>query len=295
MHNRPRPPRRRYQPSYEPHRLDPAFPFLAIPWLHPDHPITRLHQHDVLEIGWCHEGAGVFVIADKMLRFQAPCACIISERELHFAQSSLGTTSRWTFLFADVPRLLAGTPCDPALLSTAALSGAAFANVIAAAEQPALCRLVGELADESARRASVPLRSWQAAVRGLLLAILAHCQRLPGRSAIPGQPPAMDCLAPALACIGERHRESLPVPALARACGMTVSTFRRVFRATLGQSPKAYLTRFRVHQAAAALDASATSVVDAARSAGFASVSACNRHFRAVLGCSPRQWRQRTR
>src|SRR5512142_498674 len=70
-----------------------------------DRPISHLDYHDVLELGVCHRGSGILVVAHKILRFSAGDVYLINPGEPHLAQSDRGTTSELTFLFVDTNRL----------------------------------------------------------------------------------------------------------------------------------------------------------------------------------------------
>lgn len=272
--------------------LDPAFPFHGGGrYVQGDAPITCLHLHEALELGLCHSGSGIFVVEDKVLPYRAGCISVISEREMHLAQSTPGTTSTWTFLTLDPARLLAGAGAAPELLATAPLAGRAFANVIAPDAAPELCRLVGLLAEEAGRGRAAGHRE---AVRGLVLAIMAQLHRLPGRSAAAHRDGDMHRLAPALGYLNTHWQEELSVPELAAACGLSPTHFRRRFTAAFGQGPLAYLIRFRLEQAAALLRDGRTPVLAAALRCGFGSLSAFQRHFHAAFGCPPRAWRRRS-
>lgn len=255
-----------------------------------DAPIHRLHLHQVLELGYCHEGSGIFVIEDKVLPYRAGCVSVISEREMHLAQSTPGTTSTWTFLSLDPARLLAGAAADAAVLGTDGLGGRGFANIIAPEADPALCRLVEQLAAEAADAGAAHHRE---AVRGLVLAVMARLHRLPGRSAPRAGRDALRRLAPALGYLGAHYRDELDIPTLAAVCGLSPTHFRRLFAAAFGQSPLAYVVRYRLEQAAALLRDGRTPVLEAALRCGFNSLSAFQRHFRAAFGCAPRTWRRR--
>jgi AraC-like DNA-binding protein len=273
-------------------RLDPAFPFAGGGrFIQRDAPITHLHIHDELELGYCHAGTGIFVIEDKVLPYHEGCISVISEREMHLAQSTPGTTSSWSFLSVDPARLLAGSGAAPDLLDTAGLAGRGFANIIAPASDPEICRLVAILAGEGVRRDAPGHRE---AVRGLVLAIMARLHRLPGRGDGGGdRSAALHRLAPALGYLGVHYHEDLDVPTLAAVCGLSPTHFRRRFTAAFGQGPLAYVVRFRLEKAAALLRDGRTPVLEAALRCGFRSLSAFQRHFRTAFGCPPRTWRRR--
>ncbi len=267
------------------------FPFAGgAPYVQRDNPIRHLHLHQVLELGYCHEGSGIFVVEDKVLPYRAGCASVISEREMHLAQSTPGTTSTWTFMSLDPARLLAGAIADTGILGTTGLGGRGFANIVTPDTEPELCRLIGMLAAEAAATGAAHRRE---AVRGLVLAVMARLHRLPGRSAPgAGRSSAFRRLAPALGYLGSHYRDALDIPTLAAVCGLSPTHFRRLFTAAFGQSPLTYVVRFRLEKAAALLRDGRTPVLEVAMRCGFNSLSAFQRHFRGVFGCAPRSWRR---
>ena len=60
--------------------------------------IQDLHHHDALEVGYCREGAGIFIIDGEVLPFSAPCATVIYPGQLHKACSIGEPASRWLSL-----------------------------------------------------------------------------------------------------------------------------------------------------------------------------------------------------
>lgn len=106
------PPTGPYQLHYHPIALPqaPGHPPLLLTGLHrqEDREVTFLHRHDCLEIGWCLQGAGVFLIADQVLPYGAGDVVAIDPRSMHIARSVSGTESLWRFLYVEPHRLLAG-------------------------------------------------------------------------------------------------------------------------------------------------------------------------------------------
>jgi len=41
------------------------------PFIQADHPITFLHVHDCLEIGYCFSGRGIFIVGEKVLEISS--------------------------------------------------------------------------------------------------------------------------------------------------------------------------------------------------------------------------------
>ena len=268
---------------FEPHRLSAAWPFSRTEWQLDDTPIAHRHRHEVLEVGLCRAGSGTYLIEDKEFRFSAGDAVVIGPRELHWSSSDPGTVSQWTYLFADPLRLLAGVPEADAVLAVAALAGPSFPNLLRPRDWPRAVLLIGMLAEAAADRGP----SMRPQVRGLLLALMAELHRLPGRAGGEVRAEDGERLTPALQLIGRRFRENLGIPALARACRLGETTFRRAFHASFGHGPKEHLIRLRLAHAAARLRAGRP-VTEAAMDAGFTTLGSFNRLFRARYGMAPR-------
>ncbi|MEV1170793.1 AraC family transcriptional regulator [Nonomuraea sp. NPDC049784] len=80
---------------------------------------------------------------------------------------------------------------------------------------------------------------------------------------------------------------------LARLVGLSPEYFTRRFRHTFGMSPKVWLVRRRVHQAALRLDETTDSIAEVAADFGYPDVFLFSRQFKAVMGVSPRAYRAR--
>lgn len=258
----------------------------AIPFELADDRIEDLHRHDVLEVGFCHSGGGVFLVEDQVHRFHAGCAVVVNRAEFHRARSDPGSSSRWTFCFLDARRLVGAAGDARAMLDDDRLAGRDFPHLFEPARHPAVCDLARLFADEAAGRRDAGV------LRGLGLALMASLHRARGRAPAPAprDQRAMRAISPALAEIGARPDVALPIPRLAARCRLSASAFRRAFRLAMGVSPKQYAIRLRVERAAA-LIRGGSSVLDAALDCGFASPSSLNRHCRAVLGRSPSRLR----
>jgi AraC-like DNA-binding protein len=257
-----------------------------------DAPISRLHVHDCLEIGYCLSGTGIFVVEDKVLPFQAGDVSAINSRELHLAQSARGTVSEWTWIMLDPLRLAGASADDALLLDASRVCGGGFGNILsgdAHAETAALVRtLIAELGERP--------EGYRSAVRGLVLALMVRLRRLPGQTARANPMPRRDDLervAPALQRMARQYMDPLDLAELARQCGLSPTHFRRVFRQATGRAPLDYLHHVRLNMAGALLQGTNRTVLDIALDAGWPSLSAFYRNFRSATGLSPRAWRKR--
>lgn len=77
---------------------------------------------------------------------------------------------------------------------------------------------------------------------------------------------------------------------LAGQAGMSRSIFAQRFRAKVGETPIAYLTRWRMMLAGEQLVAGRDTLAQTAHSLGYGSENAFNTAFKRVMGCSPRRY-----
>lgn len=95
--------------------------------------------------------------------------------------------------------------------------------------------------------------------------------------------------------IEEKHAEAVELKVLAKKAGMSLSTFKRAFKAVTGTSPIDYLLQVRLARACHLLRDSDRTVTEAALAAGFNDGNYFTRQFGARMGCTPREWRGRFR
>lgn len=81
--------------------------------------------------------------------------------------------------------------------------------------------------------------------------------------------------------------------ALAAQLDLSHDYFTRIFRRTFGQSPRLWIARERMRQAALRLSESTLSVTQIAREFGYEDIFLFSRQFKKALGASPRQYRAR--
>ena len=95
------------------------------------------------------------------------------------------------------------------------------------------------------------------------------------------------------AAIGAMHTDPArrwTLGELASQAGMSRSVFAQRFRDRVGETPMAYLTRWRMMLAAERLTHGRDSLAQTAQSSGYESENAFNTAFKRVMGCSPRRY-----
>lgn len=98
-------------------------------------------------------------------------------------------------------------------------------------------------------------------------------------------------VARARAYIDDHFTQNITLDEIAAAAYLSPFHLVRVFRATVGLPPHAYLIQCRVHHARQLL-AAGQSTADAATNAGFFDQSHLTRHFRRIIGVTPGRYRR---
>ena len=95
----------------------------------------------------------------------------------------------------------------------------------------------------------------------------------------------------ALAFIREHHASDISLSDIAAAAHMSPFHLTRLFKRTFGVAPYQYLIQMRVNSARALITAGGGgySLAEIATSVGFADQSHLTRHFKKVLGVTPKQ------
>ncbi len=100
-------------------------------------------------------------------------------------------------------------------------------------------------------------------------------------------------LRPALALAEGESGRGAPIPALARAAGVSSSRLHALFHAALGLSPLQYVLRQRLRRSQQLLIGSDLAIQEVAERSGFGDPFHFSRTFRKTFGESPRTYRQR--
>jgi AraC-like DNA-binding protein len=96
----------------------------------------------------------------------------------------------------------------------------------------------------------------------------------------------------ALTLLHHRHAHPWTVAELAHEAGLSRTVLAERFRHFLGETPMAYLTRWRLRLGARALSATSHSVAEIAAEVGYESEAAFNRAFKREYGLPPARYRR---
>jgi AraC-like DNA-binding protein len=273
---------------YDPINLPSDFPISKPGFCTPPH---LPHVHNCCEIGFCHSGAGIFMVEEKIFSCGSGDAIFINHQEFHLLRNASPMNSDWRFINFDPAGLLAGwLPPEEHSLDVSRLGGRKFPNVIHEKDHPEIILAVRCLVAEMNNSES----GYRSTVRALVWSLLVMLQRLAPEADHHAKknPAEIERVCPALKYISMHYAEPVDIPKLAKLCNCSLSTFRRIFHRSLGCMPVEYINKFRLKVAAALLTSTDRSVLEIAADAGFPTLSNFNRLFKAKFKTTPRDYRQ---
>ena len=273
-----------YSLSEEKVALNPDFPIHLISFSDPQDPIISLHSHDVLELGVCLRGNGIFIIGSGIHSYEEGDMIAIGPGVYHRAKSGLGMKDFWHFFYFN--------PGD----WRAREQSMGIQKLIKQSDDPHLNRLMLIVTDEIRGRENACRES----IEGLLKSICVRLNRLEesehGENSSQPRPsmPRMDeRITRAIDLLISSKDRYRGIRELAEACNLSESHFRHVFKKLVGMSPKQFQTKLKINTAMNRLKSEKTRVLDISLECGFESLSSFNRQFKNETGLSPLQWRTR--
>lgn len=283
--------------EYRNYELPVQFPIILLTgnrWHISDVKSGRLHFHNCLEIGLCHSQAGIIEFENTPYPFQADDITIISSDIPHTTYSYPGMASRWSYLFIDTEELLRTFfPVDAMPHADILMDFEhSFRQIMPRSKYPFVYHLVVTIMKEIEEKKM----NYQIAVRGLFLTLVTelmriHSSRQSGVSAKDSQ--NILTIAPALDYIRANYMQVFTIEDLADLCHLSPTHFRRVFGATMGSSPLEFLNTTRILKAGVMLRITEDSILEISEKVGFRSISSFNRHFSAMMGLTPKEWRRK--
>ena len=150
-------------------------------------------------------------------------------------------------------------------------------------EVKASFRRLFDVYDGASRRSPSRRVKMRAAALDLLIAFIDASRRLPGKSSAK-----IDEIARR---IKDAPAADYPVGALARECGVSVSTFSSSFKRSMGLPLHSYVLNCRVDKASRMLAATKRSVLSISQELGFYSTQHSANTFRRVMGVAPAEYR----
>lgn len=245
----------------------------------PELEIEELHYHDALEVGYCLEGSGTFMIDEEIFSFSAPCATLIYPGQLHRAKSAGPIPSVWNFVTLS-PKML---PTNSGLYRSFIVNNQSYPKFNLFHENDILCVLIHELIQELITQEVDFLQS----AKGLLETILTKHNRFQKIQDSACAISNMTRVGPIINYISQNYQNDYSVNELAQMFNISTASLRRWFQEALGLSPLQYLHKVRMITASCLLIYSNLSVLEISLEVGYHSQSSFQRQFNYHFGCSP--------
>lgn len=234
------------------------------------------------------------MIADKVFNCIPGDAVFINNREFHVLRDATPLTSDWRFINLDPVVLLAGwlPPSEP-FPDVSRLNSKFFTNVIHEQENPGIVFMVRQLISELENEPD----GYRSVVRSLVWGLLVMLQRQIDVNDAESlhDSSGIQRVYPALRYIAAHYGGDIEMEALARRCHCSLSTFRRVFKQSIGCLPLEYLNEYRLKVAAATILSTDRTILEISVDSGFPTLSSFNRHFKDYFKETPSEYRKRSK
>lgn len=257
-----------------------------------DKDITMLHHHHCLEIGYCYEGSGIFVIDDQIYPFQMGDASLIHANRIHLAQSTKGTVSKWRFLSLDAVSLTEYfTEDQKKLLQEWQTNGKS--KILKKDLQMKAIEIIREILDEVVTKSEHYQSLAKFKIGELVLQTLRDDRALiKSKKEFNGK--NFQRVLPAVQRMIRNYAEEIKIEDLANLCHLSPAQFRRLFLSALDTSPQKYLISIRLNHADQLLQSTNLKIVDIAQKVGFTTLSSFNRAFMMTRHCKPKSLRNKS-
>ncbi len=252
--------------------------------------INNLHFHNLIEIGYCHYGAGELVIEEDQYRFGAGMVSCIPANFLHVTKSDTHVRAFWEYLYISPADILKqqGKPMQETRNIIDAVNRSAF--FIKVEENPIFVTLIRAIFEEMQNKNAY----YRECVGGLAYTLLYEIARFNGRGNVQscGKNNSLQ-LENAIEYVERNYPNNFKIADLANECHMSETHFRRVFQEKMNMTPVEYVNFVRIKKACELIDKTDISMEDVAEKVGFITPSTFNRNFRRIIGTSPYQWKKR--
>lgn len=251
-----------------------------------------LHYHQWMELGICLSGRGIFYIHGDVYPFAAGDISIIYPGEYHIAQSVSDTPSDWWFLTVDENKLFTDWPDRDRLLS---LASGGYGHILTRSENRQVKSTLSRMTELYTEDSTVmeALRGQIVALYACILYETAGWQRnAREEGTLPAVSGADSMISPAIQYMLSYYMNSVTTEELCALCHISPVHLRRIFTASVGISPIAFLHRIRISHACLALSGTDDSILSIAERCGYSSLSSFNRQFQKQMHMSPSEYRR---
>lgn len=252
--------------------------------------VETFHWHSSLEIGYCLSGQGWFYFGDKTYEVEAGDVFVVNNMERHIAQSDAKNPSQYVFVYFN-PLIIEQE--DRELLLPFVYQPKQFQNKIPAHSPVAqkIAELITILLEENQERRKAYRSMMRSALLQICALLLRHYGPNTSQKEVSQTLKKYHQLEPALTFMKENFREDIVLEDIAKELNLSPSRARHLFKETIGEGYKEYLTHLRVNEAKRLLSKTSLATMDICFQSGFQSHSPFYRSFKQIVGMTPQQYR----
>lgn len=256
-------------------------------------PISYMHYHNYVEIGYCYKGSGVFFVDGNVMPFSSGDCSIIFQNQIHIAQSKYDDPSEWRFVTLDMGKLFSSFNFNDFEFTMDIFKKiSTCSNIYKKEHSSNISSLIYDIIMEMVNCKENYSKIVKLQIQQLILKLYRECTYNDSCS-ISNHLSHIKKISPSIKFITDNYANQINIKALANLCYMSETNFRRVFKNTIGKSPSEYIQIIRVKMAAVLLINSTNSILDISFQVGYPTVSSLNRHFHCIIGMTPRDWRKK--
>ena len=251
--------------------------------------IESLHFHNLIEIGYCYEGTGELIYDEVSIPYTAGTFTFIPANYPHTTNSTIGTFSRWEYLFVDTEILKEIFGNDPIFFSKVINRTNSRAIAMHTSEGPIISGLIRAICNEMRDKNEL----YHESVKSLLIALFLQIVRLNNskNEQMNAYNGLSSFITSAVEYIGSNYANNITIAELADVCHMSETHFRRLFEKAMNMKPVEYINLTRVQAACDYMKKHDSSMTTVAIKNGFQTTSTMNRNFNKFLGVTPYQWK----
>lgn len=250
-----------------------------------------LHFHNLMEIGFCHDGEGVLALGEKDIPYKKNMISIIPANMAHGTFSANNKFGHWHYLFFDVESVVSELWGDDKVLSNEILIRTNQTGYFFDAEEhPELREIIELVICEYDSKQYFYCDSIKSLLRNLVIQIY-RLNSKDNNSQIDITKNSQ-IIKNAINYICNHYPEQLKIQMIADECGLSEPQFRRIFKKCTNMTALEYINYIRIQKACELLSTTDKVMTEISDTVGYEAISTFNRNFGKIVGMSPYQWKK---
>lgn len=252
--------------------------------------IDCLHFHNFLEVGYCHEGVGEFIVEEHEYKFEPGVFVIVPPNILHTTNSKVNTKAFWEWMYFDIERYV-NILYQLNLVFDSTFIKNIYEKPIVSDENkyPVLAEIIKNIMREAGEKKPY----YRESIKGWLYSFMFEVLRInTDINEKENKKKHLFMIRRAIEFVADNYNREIKILDLAKACNMSESHFRRNFLETMNMRPNDYINLIRIQKACELIKQTEKSMEDIAYSVGFITMSTFDRNFKKLLGVSPCKWKK---